>query len=133
MNEAVVIKNSYTMNGGGKGLVCPFKSQDFWKCIGYILSAFTYGNKAQKLWSDILKAYFRIVPPKLRRDVCKKAADESMRAIRFRNTPQGDLPHYSFIFSKPDQLGTDMKNVEGLKLGTMLHLETQKGKEAMKM
>ena len=37
MNEAVFIKNRYTVNGGGKRLVRPFKSQEFWKCIGCIL------------------------------------------------------------------------------------------------
>ena len=45
INEAVGIKNHVTMDGGGKRLVCPFKRQEFWKCIGCILSAVTYGNK----------------------------------------------------------------------------------------
>ena len=55
-----------------------------------------------------------------------------MSAIRFRTTPKGDLPHYSYIFRKPEPLGTEMKNVACLRLGTMLHLDIQKGKEAMK-
>ena len=55
-----------------------------------------------------------------------------MSAIRFRTTPKGDLPHYSYIFSKPDPLGTEMKNMARSRLGTMLHLYIQKGKEAMK-
>ena len=62
----------------------------------------------------------------------EKTADESMSAIRFRTTPKGDLPHYSYIFRKPDSLGTEMKNVACSRWGTMLHLEIQKGKEAMK-
>ena len=33
MNEAVVINNRYTMDGGGKRLVRPFKRKDFWKYI----------------------------------------------------------------------------------------------------
>ena len=55
-----------------------------------------------------------------------------MSSMRFRTTPKGDLPHYSFIFRKPEPLGTEMKNVACSRLGTMLHLDIQKGKEAMK-
>ena len=55
-----------------------------------------------------------------------------MSAIKFRTTPKGDLPHYSYIFRKPESLGTDMKNVACSRLGTMLHLEIQKGKEDTK-
>ena len=61
-----------------------------------------------------------------------KTADESMSAVRLRTTPKGDLPHYSYIFRKPETLGTDMKNVACSRLGMMLQLEIQKGKEAMK-
>ena len=32
--------------------------------------------------------------------------DESMSAIRFWNTVKGDLPHLSYIFCKPEPLGT---------------------------
>ena len=53
-----------------------------------------------------------------------KTADESMSAIRFCTTPKGYLPHYSFILRKPDTLGTEMKNVVCLRLGTMLNLYT---------
>ena len=62
----------------------------------------------------------------------EKTADESMSAIRFRTTPKGDLPHYSYIFRKMEPLGTEMKNVACSRLGTMLHLDIQKGMEAMK-
>ena len=55
-----------------------------------------------------------------------------MSAIQLRTTPKGDLLHYSYIFRKPEPLGTEMKNVACSRLGTMLHLEIQKGKEAMK-
>ena len=55
-----------------------------------------------------------------------------MRSIRFHTTPKGDLPRYSFIFRNPEPLGTDMKRVECSRLGTMLHLDIQKGMEAMK-
>ena len=42
MNEAVGMKNLFTSNGGGKLSVHPFKSQEFCKCIGCIISAVTY-------------------------------------------------------------------------------------------
>ena len=53
MNEAVFIKNRFTSNGVGKRLVKRFKRQEFWKCIGCILLAVTYGKKGHKLWSEI--------------------------------------------------------------------------------
>ena len=55
---------------------------------------------------------------------------ESMSAIRFRTTPKGDLPHYSYIFRYQETLGTDTKNVACLWLGNILYLEIQKGNEA---
>ena len=69
MNEAVGIKNRYMMDGGGKRVFRPFKRQEFWKCIGCILSVFTYGNKGHNLWIDTPKASCRMAPPKIRRDV----------------------------------------------------------------
>ena len=59
-------------------------------------------------------------------------ADQSMSVIQFVTTPKGDLPHYSYIFSKPEPLGKEMKNVAFSRLGTMLNLDIQKGEEAMK-
>ena len=58
-------------------------------------------------------------------------ADESMSAIIFCTIPKGDLPHYSYIFRNPDMLWMRMKNVDCSRLGTMLYLKVQKGKEAM--
>ena len=55
-----------------------------------------------------------------------------MSAIQFRTTPKGDLLHYSYIFRNLEPLGTEMKNVACSMLGRMLHLDIQKGKEAMK-
>ena len=62
----------------------------------------------------------------------RKTADESWSALRFRTTPKGDLPHYSYIFRKPEPLGTETNNLTCSRLGAMLHLDIQKGKEAMK-
>ena len=68
MNEVVFIKNCSTSNGGGKRPVKPFKRQEFWKCIGCILSAVTYGKKGRKLWSEVPKCFGKYENPKLRRD-----------------------------------------------------------------
>ena len=62
----------------------------------------------------------------------EKPTDETMSAIKFHTPPKGDLPHYSYIFRKPESLGTQMENVAYSRLRTMLHLEIQKYKEAMK-
>ena len=47
-------------------------------------------------------------------------------------THKGDLPHYSYIFRKPEPLGTWINNVVCSRLGNMLHQDIKKGKEAMK-
>ena len=44
------------MDGGGKQIVCPFKSQEFWKYIGCLLSEVTFGKKGHKIWSEISKS-----------------------------------------------------------------------------
>ena len=67
--EAVCLKNCVTTNEGGKQLVHPFKRQNFWKCIGCILSAVTYGKKGHKLWREVPKYFGKYKNPKLRRDV----------------------------------------------------------------
>ena len=56
-----------------------------------------------------------------------------MSAIQFRTTPKEDLPHYSYICRNIEPLGPEMKNVDCSRLENMLHLDIQKGKEAMKM
>ena len=42
MNEAFGMNNYVTVDGGGKQMVCPFRIQDFWECIGCLLSTFIY-------------------------------------------------------------------------------------------
>ena len=59
-------------------------------------------------------------------------AEESMSDIQIRTTPKGYLPHDYYIFRKTEPLGTEMKNVACLSLGTMLHLDIQERKEAIK-
>ena len=69
MNEAVCMNNRDTLNGGGKRQVKKLKSQEFWKCIGCILSAVTYGKKRRKLWSEVTKGFGKYDNLTLRRDV----------------------------------------------------------------
>ena len=69
MNEAVDMKNSFTMDGVGKQLVHPFKRQELWKCIGFVLPEFNYGKKGRKLWSEVPKASCRMASTKLRRNI----------------------------------------------------------------
>ena len=45
--------------------------------------------------------------------------------------PKGYIPHYYYIFRKTKPLVTDMKNEACSSLGSMLHLDIQKGREAM--
>ena len=68
--KAVCMKNRVTLNGGGKRQVKKFTRQEFWKCIGCILSAATNGNKGRNLWSEVSKVVGRYKNLKLRRDVC---------------------------------------------------------------
>ena len=65
INEAVGMKNRLMMGGGGKWIVLPFRRQDFWKCIGCILLAVTYGDKGRKLWSEIPTYFGNKAPNKL--------------------------------------------------------------------
>ena len=58
--------------------------------------------------------------------------NESMSAICCRTTHKGGLPHYSYIFRKTEPLVMEINNVVCYRLGTMLHLKIQKGKEDMK-
>jgi len=44
----------------------------------------------------------------------------------------GNLPHLSFIMRKPEDLGTEFKVVACLMTGILLHLEIQKGCDAMR-
>ena len=69
MNEAVTMKNRVIFNGGGKRQVKNFTRQEFWKFIGCILSAVTYGKKGRNLWSEVSKDFGKHENQTLRRDV----------------------------------------------------------------
>ena len=51
-----------------------------------------------------------------------KVGDESMNAIRFWTTEKGNLPHLSYIFRKPEPLGTKFKTVACSVTGVLLFI-----------
>ena len=61
-----------------------------------------------------------------------KVGDESMSAIRFRTKAKGNLPHLSYIFRKPEPLGTEFKKVAFYVTGDLLLIEVHRGKEGIK-
>ena len=61
-----------------------------------------------------------------------KVGDESMSAINFRATANRNLSHLSYIFCKPDPLGTDFKTVSCYITGSLIFIEFQRRKEVMK-
>ena len=63
------MKNSLMVAGGGGWIVCPFVNQEFWKCIGCVILAVTYGDKVHDIWSEIPKPFGNKLPNKQRRDV----------------------------------------------------------------
>ena len=68
--EVVGMKNCLVMSGGGKLIVCPFRRQEFWKCIGCILLEVNYGKKVHNILSEIPKSFGNKASTKLRRYVC---------------------------------------------------------------
>ena len=61
-----------------------------------------------------------------------KVGDESMSAIRFWTTAEGNLPHLSYIFHKLEPLGTEFNTVSCSGTGAFLFINVQRGKEGMK-
>ena len=61
-----------------------------------------------------------------------KVGDESMSAMRSRTMPKGDLPHFSYIFRKPEPFGTEFKTVACSKTRSLIFLYIQRRKEGMK-
>ena len=60
------------------------------------------------------------------------SADDLMSVKLFCTTLEGDITQYSYIFSNPEPLVTEMNNISCYRLGATLHLDIQKGEEAMK-
>ena len=55
INAEDFMKNCFTMDGGGKRLVRPFKRKELCECIGCVLSEVNYAKKLHKIWSEIKK------------------------------------------------------------------------------
>ena len=53
-------------------------------------------------------------------------------AIRFRTTAKGNLPHLSYIFRKPEPLGTNFKTFACYVTGALLFIEVKIRKEWIK-
>ena len=70
MNETVGMKNCLMMSEENKRLVLPFRRQEFWKCIGYVLSSVTCGKKGHNIWSEIPKYFGNKTPTKPQKYVC---------------------------------------------------------------
>ena len=62
-----------------------------------------------------------------------KAWEESMSANRFQTTAKGNLTHLSYIFRKPETLGTEFKTVEYYVTREFLFIELNRGKEGIEM
>jgi len=61
-----------------------------------------------------------------------KTMDESMSAFRPQTCSTGNLPHLLYIMRKPEDLGMEFKIVACPMTGILLHLEIQKGHDAMR-
>ena len=57
-----------------------------------------------------------------------KVGYESMSAIDFLTTVKEDLPHLSYIFRKPEPLGTEFNTFEFSVTGDFIFVEAQRGK-----
>jgi len=62
-----------------------------------------------------------------------KTMDESMSAFRLQTRSTGNLPHLSYIMCKLEDLRTEFKVVACVMRGIILHLEIQKGRDAMRL
>ena len=69
MNEAVGMKNCVMIGGGGKRMVSPFRGQDFWICIGCVLSAVNYGKKGNNILNELTKYFGKKATTKLQKYV----------------------------------------------------------------
>ena len=90
-----------------------YKKEDNWWKASLLIDGF---NKA---CSDIASSFLKV-------------GDESMSAILFRTTSEVTLPQFSYIFRKPEPLGTEFKTVTCSITGDLIFFEIQKGKEGMK-
>ena len=57
-----------------------------------------------------------------------KVGEESMSAIIFRTTANGNLPHLSYIIRKPEPLEKEFKTVACSVTGELIFIDVQRGK-----
>ena len=57
-----------------------------------------------------------------------KVGSDSMSDIRLWTTAKGDLPHLSYIFCKPEPLGTEFNTVTCFVTEEFLFIELHRGK-----
>ena len=57
-----------------------------------------------------------------------KVGDDSMSAIRFWTTAKGSLPHFLYIFRKPEPLGIEFNKFSCSVKGALLFIELQRDK-----
>ena len=69
---------------------------------------------------DLLRCY---------NEVC---VDETMCAFKPQKTKTGGLPNITYIFTKPEPLGSEFKNGCCARSGVMLFMELQRGRKGMK-
>ncbi len=91
------------------------KEDDAWWMISLAIDEFNMNRK----WC--IKASFL------------KTMDESMSAFWPQTRSTGNLPHLSYIMHKPEDLGTEFKVIACAMTGIILHLEIQKGHDAMRL
>ena len=61
-----------------------------------------------------------------------KVGDDSMSAISFRTTAKDNLPHLSYIFRKPEPLGTEFNIVACYVTGDLIFIEVYRVNEWIK-
>ena len=123
MNEAVIIKNCYTMNGGGEWLVRPFKRREFLKFIGCILLEVNYGNKGHKIWSEIPKYSGKIARTKLQRYVRGKTNLYKVCCAPLSSFLHLCLPlNYFILHNLVNLLGVSLGNYLSLSLTGFWHI-----------
>ena len=89
------------------------QERDPWWRIHNLVPAFN-NNRKKNVWSSYLKVF-----------------DELMSAYEPQTTKTGNIPHVSSIKRKPQPLGSEFKCCCDTVTNIMIHIELQKGKEAM--
>ena len=91
------------------------KERNKWWRVGFLINGFNANRKETIASSRI------------------KTLDESMSAFRPQTRSTGNLPNISFVWRKPEPLGTELKTVASAgSNGPIVHAEVQEGKIGMR-